>query len=647
MESSKKIVCIVLVCLFVGIAGVRNASGKFLFFDEQTEEEKAQQAEMLRDKREAAERAKREAAEEKARAKRAKEEANIAALDLPEDNTTRFTARELRISGNTLIPTDELLEEIPSVYNASDKPVTEAESVYLFDLRAVKDVLLEPGQPHQVSARTIQGLTQYFLSLYQQQHYAGIYVYVPTEAVSGNKLQNDVLQIEVLEAEVSSVAIRSYEPNQVEVEEGYLRKTAVMDWSPIKEGEVANQKALDDFVNLLNLNPDRYVSAVVTKGATPRSLSVEYDIYEANPWHFFVQVDNAGTKDRQWVPRIGVINTNLLGIDDTFTAIYQAPWDKDILDEYSIYGSYDFPLIGPKLRLNAYGGYSQFNVSPEGGVTNFIGNGDFYGGVLRYNALQTEPDTLLLGDGWFFDIKGMLEHTRSKVKPTVWPYSVLAADVRFWLWGAGLELHRSDDMTRSSVGFDRWESWGGESDAVDFANARTGAKSDFSIYSFNANHSQYMDPNKVGRVSSTFRWIGSNERLVPAKMTSFGGMYTVRGYDEYEILADGGILGSFQYEFDIVKYQETLAAQQQQETEKKPFVRKLAPLGFLDYGRTTVNHPVATEKRHEELMSVGGGMLLELGDNFSGGVYYGYPLFDTPDTRTGNGRVNVNLMYRW
>lgn len=129
-------------------------------------------------------------------------------------------------------------------------------------------------------------------------------------------------------------------------------------------------------------------------------------------------------------------------------------------------------------------------------------------------------------------------------------------------------------------------------------------------------------------------------------MTSFGGMYTVRGYDEYEILADGGILGSLQYEFDIVKHQEALAAQQQ-ETEKKPFVRKLAPLGFLDYGRTTINHPTGTDKRHEELCSVGGGMLLELGDNFSGGVYYGYPLINTPDTRTGKGRVNVNVMFRW
>jgi len=51
-----------------------------------------------------------------------------------------------------------------------------------------------------------------------------------------------------------------------------------------------NRKKLDDFVNLLNLNPDRYVSTVVGKGEEPNTLGVNYGIYEANPWHYFIQV---------------------------------------------------------------------------------------------------------------------------------------------------------------------------------------------------------------------------------------------------------------------------------------------------------------------------------------------------------------------
>jgi hemolysin activation/secretion protein len=467
--------------------------------------------------------------------------------------------------------------------------------------------------------------------------------------------------IEVLEAPVTNVTVRSYDADQNEKGKGYLRKSAVMGWSPLKPDQVASQKELDDFVNLLNLNPDRYVSAVVTKGAQPNTLAVEYDVYEANPWHWFIQLDNSGTRDRRWTPRIGLINTNLLGVDDTFAVIYQAPWDSQMEDQYSIFGSYDIPVMGPKLRANVYAGYSQYDINPDAGPFNFIGNGHFMGGILRYNALQTETTTPvvgnILGKGWFFDIKGMVEYTRSKVTPSLFP-EILGSDVRFWMWGWGLELHKKDDLSNSSVSFDRWESFKGQSNATTFATARTGAKSDFSIYDFSARHSRFIDPNKVHRVSGTLRWVGSNERLAPAKMTSFGGMYTVRGYDEYEIVADGGILASFQYEYDLVaadkaKNPPQIAEQEQQQEKENPYeVKRLAPLVFLDYGRTTINHPnpgiaALGEARHEELCSIGVGALLDIGNNFSSGVYYGYPLIATPDTRRGKGRVNCSFMLRW
>ncbi|MCJ7692257.1 MAG: hypothetical protein MUO22_02425 [Sedimentisphaerales bacterium] len=565
-------------------------------------------------------------------------------LRLIEDTSPRLTASEIHFSGNILVTTAELLENMPLVYNASDMPLEEADGNYLYNFSVISEIILEPGAAREVSTRNIQGLTQYVLSAYQQHNYAGIYVYVPAAAVEAGRLQGAVLPIEVLEAPVTDVTVRSYDPNQSEVEKGYLRQSAVMEWSPVQPGQVANQKELDDFVNLLNLNPDRYVSAVVSKGAEPRSLAVAYDIYEANPWHYFAQIDNSGTRDRQWTPRVGVINTNLFGIDDTFMAIYQAPPESDWDENYSIYGSYDFPLMGPKLRLKLYGGYSQYDVSPESGTINFIGNGDFYGGILRYNLMQF--------DGWFFDIKGTLEHVRSKVTPSIFP-GFLGSDVRFWLWGYGAELHRSDDISNTSVSFDRVESWGGESNATEFNLARLGggAKSDFSVYRFSAAHSQYLDPNEIQRISGSFRWIGSNERLVPAQMTTFGGMYTVRGYDEYEVVADGGILASAQYEFDTIKYEESQQAVQQEEeiaaTKDKFEVKKLAPLVFFDYGRAKVLHPTSTERGHTEMFSVGTGLLLELGENLSGAVYYGYPLRPTDNTHTSKGRVNAGFLLRW
>jgi len=517
--------------------------------------------------------------------------------------------------------------------------VHKAESIYLYDFRVLHDIILEPAEPRQVSARTIQGFTQYLLSVYQDNNYAGVYVYVPAGVIErGVQLKDQILPVEVLEAKVTAVTVKTYDPDQNETEKGYLRTSAVEEWSPVEAGQVANKKELDDFVNLLNLNPDRYVSAVISKGVEPESLAVGYNIYEANPWHWFIQADNSGTRERQWNPRIGVINTNLSGIDDTFTAIYQAPWDSGIDDNYGLYGSYDFPLSGPRLRLNVYGGHSEFDISPEAGIFDFLGRGTFYGGILRYNAFQQ--------DGWFFDVTGSLSRERSKVTPSLFP-SFLGTDIKTNLWGMGVDIHRRDDMSDTSFTFNRVESFGGSS-SDEFTLARTNAERKFSIYTTTANHSQYLDPDKIHRISGSFQWITSDERLIPAKMTSFGGMYSVRGYDEYEFVADGGILASAQYEFDLVKHEQAPGpGQTQTQQEPKPFLRKLAPLAFFDYGRAKIKDPVGTEKGHEDFTSVGVGTIVELGNHFTGAVYYGYPLTATDNTRKGKGRLNVGLMMRW
>ncbi len=578
-----------------------------------------------------------------------KREMQIEQLSLPEDTSPRLMVRELLISGNIRISTEELLERMPLVYNGSDEPLLKAESQYLYDLRIIHDIISQPGLPRMISSRTIQGLTQYILSVYEDNHYAGIYVYVPEASVKdGVELVNGLLFIKVLESPITEAKIEFYDADQNKVEKGRLRRSTIEKWSPLKMGELANRKALDDFVNLLNLNPDRYVAAIVSRGAEPNTLALEYNVYETDPWHYFIQLDNSGTKDRQWSPRIGLINTNLLGIDDGLTVVCQAAADSSVDDNYSLFGSYDFPLMGPRLRLQLYGGYSEFDIVPEAGLFNFLGSGSFYGGVLRYNVFQT--------NGWFFDVIGSLSHERSKITPSVFP-EFLSSDVKMDLWGIGFDIHRSDDMSSTSFTFNRVENMGG-SGSAEFSDARPGSDPDFSIYNISAHHNRYLDQNKVQQLRGSFRYITSNERLVPAKMTTFGGMYSVRGYDEYEIVADGGVLASVQYEFDLVKYKQSrqidesnpstsLGTGPDEVESKRLQLKKLAPLAFIDFGRARIKDPTDNEKGHETLLSIGIGTVLEIGDNFSAGVYYGLPLKGTDDTIRGKGRLNVNLIWRW
>ncbi len=576
-----------------------------------------------------------ERALEKLREK-AEDKTSSAELTFSEDTSQRFSVKELRFGGNDLISTAKLLENLPLAYTLIvQKDDTTVEQIY--DFRALHDVILNPGQEREVSLNTIQGLTKYVLSVYQNEGYAGIYVYVPAAVVRGTELVDKILPIEVLEGKIAKITVKKYDFERQDVEKGFLNDSVLESWSPLKEGEAIQKNKLDDFVRLLNLNPDRYVSAVISRSAEPNALNLTYDVYELNPWHLYAQVDNSGTDERQWSPRVGVTNTNLTGIDDRFSAMYQAPWESGIDDNYALFGSYDFPVLTPRLRLNFYGGYSEFDVTPQGGPFNFLGRGSFYGSVLSYNVFQI--------DNWFVDVTGSVSRENSKVTPALG----LASDVDMDLWGVGVNIHRSDDMSNTSLTLSRVESMGGSS-ANDFAATRLNADPDFTIYNFGASHGQYLETSKVNRVSGSFRWIKSNERLTPAKMTTFGGFYSVRGYEEDEIVADGGMIMSGQYEFDLVKHSESfenLEANSDQAQDNKPWLRKLAPLAFIDFGRAKIKSPVVGERRVRELCSIGIGTIIEIEDNFSAGIYYGWPLRGTDETDNGDGRLHFSCVYRF
>jgi hemolysin activation/secretion protein len=312
--------------------------------------------------------------------------------------------------------------------------------------------------------------------------------------------------------------------------------------------------------------------------------------------------------------------------------MYQAPWEKGIEEDYAVFGSYDFPVFTPRLRLNLYSGYSQFDILSSG--INFLGNGSFYGSILSYNLFQI--------NSWFFDLTNSFSKERSKVTPSLG----IASDVDMELWGVGMNIHRSDDMSNSSVTFIRSENVGGSSRDT-FEEARVEADPDFTIFRFATAHSQYLDGNKVNRISGSYRLTDSNERLVPAKMTTFGGLYSVRGYEEDEIVADGGELISVQYEYDLIKAGQNHQNSKGQQEDKEPLLKKVAPLVFYDYGRAKIKDPVAGERSVRELWSIGTGIIIDAAYDFSAGIYYGWAMRGTDETDRGDGRLNASFIKRF
>lgn len=194
--------------------------------------------------------------------------------------------------------------------------------------------------------------------------------------------------------------------------------------------------------------------------------------------------------------------------------------------------------------------------------------------------------------------------------------------------------------------------FGGASES-EFAKARVNTDPDFTIYTLAASHRRFIDRNDIHELSGSLRSISFNERLVPAKMTTFGGLYSVRGYEEDEIVADGGIIASAQYKFDLTKYlngpEQDNAGQPNGGSGKASgdSPANISLLAFVDHGRARIKDPVPGEKRAVDLWGAGLGATVEMGEHTYGGFYYSWPLRGTSDTDRGDGRWNFNFRYLW
>lgn len=304
-----------------------------------------------------------------------------------------------------------------------------------------------------------------------------------------------------------------------------------------------------------------------------------------------------------------------------------------------MFGSYELPLFSPRLRLGFFAGYTEFDVTPHTGPgIDFLGNGWFYGSSLRYNVFQLKD--------WMFDFVGSVSHEESKLTPSLG----IKTDIETNLYGFGAEIHRSSDISSTALSFNRLDSFGGSSKS-DFLEARTNTDPDFTIYAASLSHRQFVGKNKIHELTGAFRGIFPDERLIPAKMTSFGGLYSVRGYKEDRIIADGGVIASLQYRFDLTKYEKNgFSAEPEQPSSnknKETWPPNISLLAFTDYGYAKTEDPVIGENESEELWGAGVGTLIEMGTHLDASLYYAWPLRSVDDASGSGGRLHLGLICRW
>jgi len=490
-------------------------------------------------------------------------------------------------------PTLPLLPELQTPPTQESPEVTppSSDSIFIKKIEVLGNTVLQDEiaaltqsyKNRLVTFEELLELRSFIIQLYINNGYITSGAFLP----NNQDLSSGIIQIQVVEGEVEQIEIGGLR----RLREGYVR-------SRLKRATSTplNQQRLEEALQLLQLDPlIEQVNAELVAGSTPGSNILRVSLKEAPAFHAAFAVDNNQS------PSIGSIqgsvevsHDNLLGFGDRYSAQYGRTEGLDLYDM-----NYTIPV-------NARNGTLSFRYN--NGDSRIIEE-DF-----RDVGIRSETQTYSLG------FRQPLTRT-----PT-----------REFALSLGLDLRRSQTYILNDIPFSFTEGpENGEAKVTvirfsqDWVNRGTrrvlAARSQFSlgIDAFDATI------NNTGTDAQFFSWLGqfqwvqqlsprnllvaridaqlTPDSLLSLERFSMGGVDTVRGYRQNQLVADNGILGSVEVRVPLTS---------------DPRILQLAP--FFEIGTAWNNRDI--DPNPATIASLGLDLRWLITPNLSLRLDYGIPL---------------------
>ncbi|MBD2559720.1 MULTISPECIES: ShlB/FhaC/HecB family hemolysin secretion/activation protein [Nostoc] len=492
-------------------------------------------------------------------------------------------------------PTDRILPSPPQE-NLPDTTFPSGETFFVKEIQVIgnsvlEDEIIKLKQPLENKDITFEQLLQLRSQITQ------LYVdngYITSGAfISNNQnVASGVVQIQVVEGELEGISILGLERLQAAYVRSRIVRLAV---KPL------NQKRLEQALQLLQLDPViERVNAELTAGSTPGSNILQVTITESPPFHAgVVFANNQSPSVGSEQGTVFIAHDNFLGFGDKFNAEYAGSEGLDIYN------------IGYSIPFNALDG--TIGVRYSNSASRIIES------EFRDLDIRSEAETLS------FNVRQPLIHT---------PNSEFALGLAF-------DLRRSQTFILNDIPFSFTEGpEDGESrvTVIRFsqdwlqrnANSVLAARSQFS-FGIDAIDATVNDSGTDGRFFSwvgQFQWVQRlsprilmlakvNTQLTPDSLLSLekisiGGVDTVRGYNQNQIVADNGVVGGVEVRIPLASNVETL---------------QLIP--FFDIGTAWNNRGVNADP--QTIASLGLGLNWQPFNGLVLRADYGIPLMGTSD----------------
>jgi hemolysin activation/secretion protein len=489
----------------------------------------------------------------------------------------------------TLPPLPEL--QTPPTQESPEVTPPSSDSIFIKKIEVLGNTVLQgeiaaltqPYENRSVTFEELLELRSAIIQLYINNGYITSGAFLP----NNQDLSSGIVQIQVVEGELEQIEIGGLR----RLREGYVRSRIIRATStPL------NQQRLEEALQLLQLDPlIEQVNAELAAGTTPGRNILRVSLREAPAFHAAFGVDNNQSPSTGSIQgSVEVSHNNVLGFGDRLAAQYGRTEGLDLYD------------INYTIPVNARNGTLSFRYN--NGDSRIIEE-DF-----RDLGIRSETQTYSLGF-----------HQPITRTPTS----------EFAL-GLGLDLRRSQTYILDDIPFSFTEGpENGESKVTvirfsqDWVNRGTrrvlAARSQFSlgIDAFDATI------NNTGTDGQFFSWLGqfqwvqqlSRRNLLVARIDaqltpdsllslerfSIGGVDTVRGYRQNQLVADNGILGSVEVRVPLTS---------------DPRVLQLAP--FFEIGTAWNNREIDPDPA--TIASLGLGLRWLITPNLSLRVDYGIPL---------------------
>jgi hemolysin activation/secretion protein len=370
----------------------------------------------------------------------------------------------------------------------------------------------------------VEGAREALLEAYREKGYQTVDVQIPQQ-----KLAHGVVYLKVVASTVGRIRVngsRFYDLDQIRSEVPTLQPGTVPNFSNLPK-------------DLLGLNalPDRQITPALKIGTTPGTVDFDLNVKDHFPLHGNVEFNNrASANTSPYHATATVSYDNLFQLGHSLSLSYSVtPYNVSQSKVYSVSYLARIPNQ-PNLSFLVYGLKSESNVATVGSI-DVAGQGDVLGlrGIFTLPSEKGFSQSLSLG----VDYKSFQQDINlggSQISSPITYYPLSATYTGNWQHGDG-----SNTVLSAGPTFNVRE-LGSQSQAFDAD--RFGANGDFFYIHADLAHTQELPfgfqlyNHAQGQVA--------DQPLVNSEQISGGGLDTVRGYLESEVLGDNGAIGNFE-----------------------------------------------------------------------------------------------------